>query len=103
MIADLIIIGVQSGCRSFSRAAMPATCGADIDVPSYMLNDRPRLPGGATAATIAWPGAITSGFRRSPPPARSGPREENDAIVGAGTSKTSAACAIDAVGFAPPA
>src|SRR5262245_21271589 len=31
--ADLIIIGDQSSCRSFSSAARPATCGDDIDVP----------------------------------------------------------------------
>jgi len=31
--ADLIIIGVQVGCRSFSNAARPATCGLDIEVP----------------------------------------------------------------------
>ena len=33
MSADLIIIGDQSGCRSLSSAARPATCGLDIDVP----------------------------------------------------------------------
>ena len=33
MSADLIIIGDQSGCSCLSSAAMPATCGADIDVP----------------------------------------------------------------------
>jgi len=31
--ADLIIIGDHVGWRSFSRAAMPATCGLDIEVP----------------------------------------------------------------------
>ena len=37
---------------------------------------------------MSWPGAITSGFSMSPPPASSGPREENDAVNGASASKT---------------
>src|SRR5688572_33051519 len=75
--ADLIIIGDQSSCRSFNSAAKPATCGADIDVPLYTLNDWPKLLGGAVAARMSLPGAMTSGFRMSPPPAASGPRDEN--------------------------
>ena len=31
--ADLICAGVQSGCLSISSAAIPETCGVDIDVP----------------------------------------------------------------------
>src|SRR3954465_8132127 len=95
--ADLIIIGDQSGCDCFSNAAMPATCGADIDVPLYTLKLSPPLPGGATAATMSWPGGMRSGFGRSPPPARRGPRDENEAVRGAGTLKTSAAWLIFAV------
>ena len=86
--ADLIAIGDQPGWRSFSRAATPATCGDDIEVPLRRLNERPAWPGGATAARMSWPGAITSGLRRSPPPARSGPRDENEAVTGAGAVNT---------------
>ena len=35
--------GVQSGCRSASSAAAPATCGDDIDVPAMAWK---KLPGG---------------------------------------------------------
>ena len=72
-------------------------CGLDIDVPLYRSNRRPLFPGGATAARMSWPGAMMSGFRMSPPPASSGPREENDAVVGAGTLITSVTFAIVAV------
>src|SRR4051794_30296002 len=34
---------------------------------------------------MSCPGAIRSGLRMSPPPARSGPRDENDAVNGAGS------------------
>ena len=37
---------------------------------------------------MSWPGAITSGLSRSPPPASSGPRDENAAVNGAGALKT---------------
>src|SRR5215471_10829766 len=47
---------------------------------------------------MSCPGAITSGLSRSPPPARSGPRDENDAVNGAGALYTIVAWAIDAVG-----
>src|SRR3954466_14594489 len=33
IIADLIIMGDQSGCSCLSSAASPATCGLAIDVP----------------------------------------------------------------------
>src|SRR5688500_15838116 len=86
--ADLMAIGDQSGCRSANRAARPATCGLDMEVPLRRLKSRPALPGGATAARMSCPGAITSGLSRSPPPALSGPREENEAVRGAGALKT---------------
>src|ERR1044071_1760999 len=99
--ADLIIIGVQSGCRSFSSAASPATCGADIDVPLYRLKDSPAFPGGATAARMSWPGAMTSGMSRLPAPAVSGPRDEKVAVNGAGSVNVIVAALIFAVGLAP--
>jgi len=84
MSADLTIIGDQSGCRSMSSAARPATCGEDIEVPLSRLKSMPFAVTGETAARMSTPGAMTSGFSRSPPPARSGPREENEAVKGAG-------------------
>src|SRR6185503_897541 len=62
-----------------------------------MLKSRPWLPGGATAARMSCPGAIVSGFSRSPPPARSGPREENAAVNGAGSENVMVALAMVAV------
>src|SRR6186713_529979 len=85
MSADLIAIGDQPGCRSLNSAARPATCGLDIEVPDRRLKSRPWLPGGATAARMSWPGAMTSGLSRSPPPAMSGPRDEKLAVSGAGS------------------
>src|SRR5258705_7535879 len=62
-----------------------------------MLKSRLWLPGGATAARMSCPGAIVSGFSRSPPPARSGPRDENAAVNGAGSENVMVALAIVAV------
>src|SRR4029453_13944707 len=101
--ADLIIIGDQFGCRFFSSAPRPATCGLDIDVPLSMSKSRPALFGGATEARMSWPGAIRSGLSKSPPPAREGPREENAAVNGAGALYTIVAWLIVAVGPAGPA
>ena len=56
------------------------------------------VAGGATAARMSWPGAITSGFSMSPPPAASGPRDEKLAVNGAGALKTSVDALILAVG-----
>ena len=95
--ADLIAIGDQSGCRSLSSAARPATCGLDMDVPLYRLNRLPAFPGGATPARMSCPGAITSGFSRSPLPARSGPRDEKLAVKGAATLNTIVALLIVAM------
>ena len=83
MRADLIAIGDQSGWASLRRAARPATCGLDIEVPLYRSKSRPELPGGATAARMSWPGAMRSGLSRSAD-ARSGPRDEKLAVKGAG-------------------
>ena len=82
MIADLIIIGVQSGWAWTSRAAMPAMCGELIDVPDRKSKLRPASTG-ETAASTSTPGAMTSGLSRSPEPVRAGPREENEATSGA--------------------
>ena len=101
MSADLIIIGDQLGCRLLSNAPRPATCGLDIDVPLYKSKSRPELFGGATDAMMSWPGAIRSGFSRSPPPACNGPRDEKLAVNGAGVLRTIVDCAIDAVAAAP--
>src|SRR5574340_909488 len=84
MSADLIAIGDQLGWACMRRAARPATCGLDMDVPLYRLKSRPALPGGATAARMSWPGAMTSGLSRSSD-ARSGPRDEKLAVYGAGS------------------
>src|SRR5688572_33110442 len=62
-----------------------------------MLNDCPPALGGATAARMSWPGAITSGFSTSPPPAVSGPLEENAAVTGEGALYTIVAWLIFAV------
>ena len=62
-----------------------------------MLNESPPFPGGATAAMMSWPGAMTSGLMRSNE-ARSGPRDENAAVNGAGTLNTRADWLILAVG-----
>ena len=35
--ADLIQVGDQFGCLPRSKAAMPAMCGLDIDVPDRAL------------------------------------------------------------------
>src|SRR4051794_8244766 len=82
---DLIAIGVQFGCSCLSSAPSPDTCGADMDVPLSRLYSRPACPGGATAARMSWPGAMTSGLSKSPPPATNGPREEKAAVNGAGS------------------
>ncbi len=44
---------------------------------------------------------MTSGLRMSPAAAAEGPRDENDAVNGAGVLKTMVACAIEAVAAAP--
>ncbi len=49
---------------------------------------------------MSWPGAITSGFSMSPPPALSGPRDENDAVSGATALNTIVEALMVAVGLA---
>jgi hypothetical protein len=55
MIADFSAAGDQVGCRAFSSAMMPATCGAAIDVPD--VNSLEPL----FAAKMLAPGAAMSG------------------------------------------
>src|SRR5829696_5004883 len=77
MSDDLMAIGDHVGWACLRSAPRPATWGDDIDVPLRRLKLRPWPAGvGATAARMSWPGAMTSGFSRSPPPAASGPRDE---------------------------
>src|SRR5262245_23291154 len=102
MSADLIAIGDQSGWRSLSSAPRPATCGLDIDVPLRRSKLRPLIAGD-TEARMSWPGAMTSGLSRSPPPALSGPRDEKLAVNGAGVLNTIVAWLIVAVGLTPAA
>src|SRR3982751_4192297 len=85
MRADLIMAGDHSGWRCLNSAAIPAMCGLDIDVPWKKSKFFPPSVGvtGETAARTARPGAMMSGFSMSPPDARAGPREENDATSGA--------------------
>ena len=78
--------GVQSGCRSFSSAAAPATCGLDIDVPAIAWNSSPWGPVSGSAESGVWPariwtpGAVTSGLLT--PSAEPGPpRELKDAMT----------------------
>ncbi|WVZ85304.1 LOW QUALITY PROTEIN: hypothetical protein U9M48_032249 [Paspalum notatum var. saurae] len=91
MIADLIAAGDQSGCLLLISAATPLRCGVDMDVPeakkkvgSELMGDDDRGPtwNGHAASTLT-PGPVTSGFR-TPGLCTLGPREENQAIAGAG-------------------
>src|SRR5215468_5498393 len=82
--ADLMVIGSQLGLALLSRAAMPAMCGLDIEVPDSALKLLPSLAG-EIAAMTSTPGAVMSGFSRSPPPARDGPTDEKPAMIGART------------------
>src|SRR5580765_1505908 len=83
--ADLISAGFQSGCAAFTRIETPAECGLDIEVPAIAMK---LLPGGPLSAVVwsgcgvvpasTWtPGAVTSGFTKSP----IGPRDEKLAIT----------------------
>src|SRR5688500_2116631 len=102
MRADLIAIGDQVGCLALSSAAMPAMCGLDIEVPEAASYRVPLAPTGETAATTSTPGAVMSGFNRSPPPASAGPLDENAAIAGATTVSRTASVML-AVAPAPAA
>ena len=73
--ADLICAGVHVGCRSFSSAAAPATCGEAMLVPSQLAQSWSD----GTDERIATPGAETSGF--IPSEIVVGPPEENPATT----------------------
>src|SRR5262249_45497945 len=102
MRADLTHIGDQSGCLLITSAASPAMCGVDIDVPDSVSNRLPPCPAGETAAMTSLPGPMMSGFSRSPPLDRAGPRLEKSATVGASTF-TWVPTDSAAVGLAVPA
>src|SRR5215475_3122187 len=70
IIAEMISGGVHVGCEALIRAATPAACGLDIEVPAIAWY---RLPGGPLSAVVwsgwgvmpasTWtPGAVTSGL-----------------------------------------
>ncbi len=83
MSADLIIAGVQLGCAALTSADAPAECGLDMDVPPIAWNSSPGGPPtglagvGVIPARIWIPGAVTSGFTKSP----SGPLDEKNVIT----------------------
>src|SRR3954454_9438096 len=86
-MADLTVIGDQSGCTPSMNAASPAMCGLAIEVPEYRSKSRPLFDGGATAARTLTPGAEMSGLMTSESLATAGPREENPAICGSGVGE----------------
>src|SRR5665648_1024465 len=69
--AALICSAVKSGCVWATRAAMPATCGEDIDVPERVDG---ALPVPDAADEISVPGAATSGLTTPSEPCT--PRED---------------------------
>ena len=87
--ADLMAAGLQSGCACRSSAAMPLTCGHDMDVPEMMLyfthlvslSSAEGEVSPVHAARMSTPGAVMSGLRISGA-RRFGPRLEKDAILG---------------------
>ena len=88
--ADRTCPGVQSGWRSISSAAAPATWGDAIEVPAMAMY---RLPGGPRAgssgtgvfpARIWRPGAAMSGFSQSPAGPRDEERDDRVALARAG-------------------
>lgn len=79
--ADAVAPGGHDGCSAFRIAAIPATCGAAIEVPEKASNDRPASPLGETAAMTSMPSATRSGFCR-PVWTGSGPYEERPATLG---------------------
>lgn len=62
MIADFTAEGDQVGWTDLIKAAMPVTCGQDMEVPERMLNCIREIAGDH-AARIFNPGAATSGFK----------------------------------------
>src|SRR5258708_7274816 len=100
MMADLTHIGDQSGCLLMMSAAIPAMCGVAIEVPDSLSYSRLLWFFGETAAITFTPGAMMSGFKRSPPLDRAGPRLEKPATAGASTL-VSVPALSDAVAPAP--
>src|SRR5690606_25046022 len=86
MSADLICPGVHDGCAAFTSADTPAACGDDIEVPAIAMYSSPGGPlatstgVGVVPAMTCTPGAVMSGFRKSP----TGPRELNAAMTSPG-------------------
>ncbi|KAF9671940.1 hypothetical protein SADUNF_Sadunf12G0102600 [Salix dunnii] len=76
LVDDLIAAGLHSGCLALSKAAIPLTCGHDMEVP-----ERPKSPD--QAASMFTPGATISGFRISRV-SKFGPLDENAATTGEG-------------------
>src|SRR5439155_18824844 len=83
IIADRTANGDQVGFLLRMRAAIPAMCGVAIEVPDSRSHRLPSWFAGDTAASTSTPGAMMSGFNRSPPLLGDGPREENAATAGA--------------------
>ena len=83
IIADRTAVGDQVGFLLRIRAAIPAMCGVAIEVPDSRSHRLPSWFAGETAASTSTPGAMMSGFSRSPPLLGDGPREENAATAGA--------------------
>jgi len=81
MSADFTLSGVHAGFTARTRAAAPAACGLDIEVPWIMLySGEPAGPLCVLkAAQIATPGAVTSGLMTLGL-VRSGPRELKPAM-----------------------
>ena len=77
MSADFICCGVHEGWRCVSRAATPATWGAEKLVPSSTANWSPANSGSVDDRTCA-PGAVTSGFSACP----KGVRPDDVKLVG---------------------
>lgn len=68
MMADLTAEGVQVGYVDLTVAAIPETCGHDIEVPEITLNGEGFLPAGVSSLSLAihaarmfTPGAVISG------------------------------------------
>ena len=91
--ADLIWPGDHSGRSAAIRAADPAMCGDDIDVPAIAWKYSPGGPSvlasgvGVWPARICTPGAVMSGLMNRPP----GPRDEKAAITSPSPSRFSPA------------
>jgi len=60
MRVDLMADGVQDGCATLIKVAIPVTCGQDMEVPETMLKCMPFFTG-VHAASIFNRGALRSG------------------------------------------